>query len=149
MRHPILLKETPILLKGAPVLVAEDDLLQALDIAESLKEAGATVIGPVSRLDDALLLVRRGKCSAAILDFRLGDANIIPLGQELFRRNIPFVIHTGYDCTGVLPGQWRGCKLIWKPANIRYLVQTVAALVRWTRCLAYTFRETAQAHSPF
>jgi DNA-binding NtrC family response regulator len=121
------------ILQGKPILVVEDDALQGLDLAEILKEAGACVIGPISSSEEAIGLVRRRACSAAIIDFRLRQFNAIPIGQELYEQEIPFIIHTGYDCLGVLPPHWRGCRVIVKPAGVNELVWTIAALVRWRR----------------
>jgi DNA-binding response OmpR family regulator len=136
LRHSSLIRVSPFLLRGTPVLVAEDDLLQAMDIGASLKEAGASVIGPVFDVNEAVALARLGLCGAAVLDFRFGSADAIPLGQELQRRRTPFVIHTGYDCRNMLPRQWLGCKVVQKPADMASLVHTVAALVRWRRLYA-------------
>jgi DNA-binding NtrC family response regulator len=119
-------------LQGAlPVLVVEDDAVQGLDLTEMLKEAGASVIGPISSMEAAIGAVRSKACAAAIIDFRLGDFNAIPLGEELHQRQIPFVIYTGYDCLGVLPRHWQGCRVVVKPAAVGELVRTIAALVRW------------------
>ena len=120
-----------VALKGAPILVVEDDAFQGLDLALSLEEAGAIVIGPVSDVNDAILVAREGNCLAAIMDFRLGTRDAIELGEELHRHHTPFIIHTAYDCAGRLPAQWHGCKLISKPADIPGLIRTIAALLRW------------------
>lgn len=106
-------------------------MLLGLDLAEMLKEAGASIIGPVASSEEAIALVRTTACSAAIIDFRLGSFNAMPIGQELQEREVPFVIHTGYDCLGVLPRHWRGCKVVIKPAATQELIRTVAVLVRW------------------
>ena len=133
-----------ILQQALPVLVVEDDAVQALDVMEMLKEAGASVIGPVASMEAAIAAVRAKSCAAAIIDFRLGDFNAIPLGEELHRQQIPFVIYTGYDCLGVLPRHWEGCRVVVKPAAAGELVRTVAALVRWRQ-----MRDGAEdAHSP-
>ncbi len=136
MRYPFRFKGNSSLFDGTPILVAEDDVLQALDLVEALQAAGASVIGPVGDLSHALELAREGACRAAILDFRLGSEDATSVGNELDRQQTPFVIHTGYDCRDMLPGQWRGCRLVQKPANIERLVYTVAALVRWQRLIA-------------
>jgi DNA-binding NtrC family response regulator len=120
-----------ISLKGAPILLVEDDALQALDLAFSLKEAGAIVIGPLANPSDAIPVAREGNCLAAIMDFRLGTSDAIELGEELYRHDTPFIIHTGYDCADMLPEQWRGCKVISKPADIDHLIRTISALLRW------------------
>jgi DNA-binding response OmpR family regulator len=124
------------ILKGAPILVVEDDLIQALDLAESLKEAGASVLGPTSNLDEAVRVAQGGHCRGAILDFRLGARDAMPIAHEFQRCQIPFVIHSGYQCADQVPADWLGCKLVSKPANIPKLIRTMAALMRWRRLLA-------------
>ena len=110
--------------------MVEDDMLQALDIATSLEDAGACVIGPILDLDEAIRTVQITPCRAAVLDFRLDRRNTIPLGEELHQRGTPFIIHTGYDCREMLPAQWHGCWVVPKPANIPDLIRAVAALAR-------------------
>ena len=133
------------LLEGTPILVVEDDTIQALDIAETLKEAGASIIGPVADLEEAVSIARSGRCGAAVLDFCLRGGDTIALGQELHRRQTPFVIHTGYDCLGMLPPQWQGCQLVSKPADSVKLVHTVAALLRWRRLMERRVRHNSAA----
>jgi DNA-binding response OmpR family regulator len=119
------------ILKGVPILVVEDDLIQALDLAESLREGGASVVGPVCDPNEAVRLARENGCRAAVLDFQLGSRNTAQIALELQRQQTPFVIHTGYHCAELLPFHWPGCRVVAKPADIPRLVRTVAALVRW------------------
>ena len=105
-------------------------MLQALDIATSLEDAGACVIGPVLDLDEAIRTVQITPCRAAVLNFGLDRRNTIPLGQELYQRGTPFIIYTGYDCREMLPAQWHGYWVVPKPANIPDLVRTVAVVAR-------------------
>lgn len=116
--------------EGMPILVAEDDMLQALDLSNSFEDAGATVLGPATRIEEALGLLDKNNCGAALLDFKFGRQTADPLIDDLYRRRIPFVVHTGYWDI-MLPQKWPGCRVIPKPASIPHLVQTVAKLVRW------------------
>lgn len=120
-------------LQGYSILVVEDDPLQALDIAESLGEAGAAIVGPVYDLHEAVRVVRTESADAAVLDFRFGMQNSTDLAQELYRQRTPFVIHTGYHEVPTIVSQWRGCRLIAKPSNIARLIKTLEALMRWKR----------------
>jgi DNA-binding NtrC family response regulator len=115
---------------GAHVLIVEDEFLQALDMSYSLAEAGARVVGPVSTVQDAITLLAGQPCCVAVLDFCLGLNNVIPLAEELHRRRVPFVIHTGYNCLGLLPAKWRNWRLLSKPCPTAGLIDVVAELMR-------------------
>lgn len=119
--------------EGMPILVAEDDMLQALDLSNTFQDAGATVLGPATKVDEALDILDRHKCGAALLDFKFGRQTAGPLIDDLYRRRIPFVVHTGYWDIKMLPQKWPGCRVISKPSSIPHLIQTVAKLVRWRR----------------
>lgn len=136
------------ILKGMPVLVVEDDQLQALDLAHSLMEAGALVIGPAADVSDANRIIQTRPCRATILDFRLGTADASPLAAELYRRRTPFVIHTAYDPSGIVSPDWTGCKLIPKPSDMANLIKTLAVLLRWQRLAEYRAREQGFGISP-
>ena len=62
---------TRSLLLGLRILVVEDDAIIALDIAGTLADAGATVIGPVYRVAPALDLLKTSTIDIAVLDYRL------------------------------------------------------------------------------
>lgn len=68
-----------------------------------------------------------------MLDFKFGKQTAGPLIDDLYRRRIPFVVHTGYWDVKAFPHTWLGCRVISKPASIPGLIQTVAKLVRWRR----------------
>jgi CheY-like chemotaxis protein len=76
-------------------LVVEDEPLIAMDIAQGLKTAGASV--SVARtLSDALTKVEAPDLSAAVLDHRLNDGNSSRICDRLDVRNIPFVVYSGF-----------------------------------------------------
>ena len=59
--------------QGRRILVVEDDFLVALDMEEQLEAAGATVVGPVPSIKDALgLMAIAPGLDAAMLDVNLG-----------------------------------------------------------------------------
>lgn len=123
----------PRFLLGNPILVIEDDMLQALDLAASLREAGALPMGPASSTKDALELLDSTSCEAAILDLRLDDGDGTALAWELYRRHLPFIVHTGYMETRFLPAHWPGCQIMFKPACMDKLIRTLDRLARWKR----------------
>jgi CheY-like chemotaxis protein len=84
------------ILQGRTILVVEDQSLVALDIADSLTKAGASV-QRAATLQEGLPLAEHPQLSAAILDFVLRDGDSGVLCARLTERGIPFVVYTGYD----------------------------------------------------
>ena len=97
------------------ILVVEDEPLIAYEIALTLEEAGARVIGPVGSLEKALETIGRTSPHAAVLDVRLGRDDVGPAAAVLAARGIPFVFHTGHADAGLL-ADWPGRPIIRKPA---------------------------------
>jgi len=89
------LQQTP-LLAGRSILVVEDETLILIDVTEELQQAGAMVTS-VRTLQSALDAVRQSNFDAAVLDYRLPDGKSTQICEELQLRNIPFVIHSGYE----------------------------------------------------
>lgn len=107
------------------MLVVEDEPLIALDIAEAMRTAGASVL-TAHKLEDGLRLAAHPDLSAAIVDFGLSDDVGTALCERLTERGVPFVLHSGYvhideACrTGVV---------VPKPATPYQLVTAVEGLV--------------------
>ena len=120
-------------LAGARILVVEDDAVQALDLAASLADAGAAIIGPVASLSEASDLALGSACDAAILDLRLRDRNATALARQLLQQGIPFIVYTGYPDSAFFRSDWPGYELVTKPADLKQLMRRVAALIAWKR----------------
>ena len=91
------LKEQPAQASGRRrVLVVEDEPLIAMDIAHTLAEAGYDVIGPAGSVAEALSLIARSGCDAAVLDINLGAETAEPVARELIRRGTPYIATSGY-----------------------------------------------------
>jgi DNA-binding response OmpR family regulator len=84
-------------LKGKQVLVVEDEALVSMLIEDELRDAGATVLGPAVRVDDAVRLVEAaaadGGISAAVLDINLEGRHVASVANRL---GVPFLFATGY-----------------------------------------------------
>jgi CheY-like chemotaxis protein len=89
-------------LTGRSILVVEDEPLIALEIDEGLKRSGAKVI-TAWELPCALKLATDADLSAAVIDYKIGDADSSKLCRLLKERQIPFLIYSGYD---IVEGQW-------------------------------------------
>jgi CheY-like chemotaxis protein len=77
------------------LLVVEDNLLNGQFMRQILSDLGYGVIGPVDTLDETLRVIETVPIDGAVMDVRLGEANIQPAASELARREIPFILATG------------------------------------------------------
>jgi DNA-binding NtrC family response regulator len=82
--------------QNCSVLVAEDEAVQALDLAITLNDFGCTVLGPASSVAEAASLLDKARPNLALLDVRLRDGDVEPLAESLTAVGIPFALVTGY-----------------------------------------------------
>jgi len=82
---------------GRRVLVVEDEPLIAMEIDESLQDAGFKVLGPANSVAEALSLLDQGGCDVAVLDINLGTETSEPIARELIRVGTPFITMSGYS----------------------------------------------------
>lgn len=83
-------------LEGTHVLVVEDEALMAIDLADRLTEAGASIVGPYASVSEAIDCLGRADIDVAVIDFVLADRNSDALQQALESRDVPFIVLTGY-----------------------------------------------------
>ena len=84
-------------LNEARILVVEDEPMLAYALEETLVEAGFEIAGVAGRLDQALKIVERGDCDAAIIDANLAGVSAAPVASALLAQSIPFVVVSGYS----------------------------------------------------
>lgn len=113
-------------LQGCVVLVVEDEALIALDIAQSLKDAGAEVI--ISRtLDDAMKQAELPNLDAAVIDHALHDGlTTSDVCAKLKERNVAFIVYSGHN---KLEGACASGELVHKPASPQMLVTTLRGVL--------------------
>ncbi|MFO1081351.1 MAG: response regulator [Reyranellaceae bacterium] len=114
-------------LDGRRLLVVEDDYIIAIELARSLEELGAEVLGPVGTVRAALGLVakNRERLDGAVLDVNLGSELAYPIADALAERAIPFVFATGYD-EFVIPAAYAGAPRCEKPVDNAALARVLA-----------------------
>jgi CheY-like chemotaxis protein len=83
-------------LAGRSVLIVEDEPLIALHIRTEFEKAGANAI-TVHSLRDAVGHVERDGLSGAVLDYGRGSQDGDALCRHLKQRDIPFILHSGYE----------------------------------------------------
>src|SRR5262249_22069686 len=66
--------------------------------------------------------------SAAIVDLCLGAQSAIPICRHLANRNVPFVVHTGYE-PDTIEREWPATPIMRKPANPIDVVHALAGAV--------------------
>lgn len=115
-------------LEGRRVLVVEDELLLAIDYCDRLTEAGAVILGPFPSVSQALKCVDTTRIDVALLDYALADQTSDPLQTALERRQIPYVIISGYP--RVLVRREACQEVLSKPVSPQALCEAVKALCR-------------------
>jgi CheY-like chemotaxis protein len=101
-------------LDGLRVLVVEDEMMVSMLIEDMLAELGCEVVGPASRLDEAMELARAVDIDCAVLDVNLGGQPIFPLADLLRERGRPYAFATGYGDAGLRDVD-RGSPVLQKP----------------------------------
>ena len=115
------------MLQGMRILVVEDEFVLAQELAAHFREAGATVLGPVSSIARAERYL--DAADAAILDINLNGEVVFPLADELDKKGVPFVFFSGNDQIG-LPERFRYAQTLSKPMGFRAASEILAAQSR-------------------
>jgi len=114
-------------LDGLRVLVVEDEMMVSMLIEDMLDDLGCKVVGPASRLDEAIELAERGELDCAVLDVNLGGQPIFPLADLLRERGRPFAFATGYGDAGLREVD-RGSPVLQKPFRENDLARVLSQL---------------------
>jgi DNA-binding response OmpR family regulator len=112
-RHPSL--------RDCCILVVEDDFYLAEDIADTLRNEGAHILGPAASVQDAFTLLQEKRPDAAVLDVNLGLGTSFELGRALRSRDVPILFATGYEAK-IIPRDLSDAPHLIKPLNMNILV---------------------------
>jgi CheY-like chemotaxis protein len=115
-------------LSGQRVFVVEDEMIVAWLIEDMLAELGCTVVGPATRVDEALKMLEITAIDLAVVDVNLNGQRSYPVVDALADRGVPFAFSTGYHVDS-LPVRYRGFPLLRKPFGRSKLSETLAALL--------------------
>lgn len=111
------------------VLIVEDELLIAMELVGVLELRGATVVGPVSRIRDAMVAIEKAtRLDGAILDMNLRGELSLPVAEKLCANNVPFVFTTGYGEDNV-PERFEHIPLLSKPIGAMEVVDKLAEII--------------------
>jgi CheY-like chemotaxis protein len=114
-------------LEGLRVLVVEDEMMVSMLIEDMLSDLGCAVVGPASRLDEAMQLAREAELDCAVLDVNLGGQPIFPLADLLREMGAPFAFATGYGDAGLRDVD-RGSPVLQKPFREADLARVLGEL---------------------
>jgi PAS domain S-box-containing protein len=82
---------------GNRLMIVEDEALVAMALRDTLDDLGFSIVGPFSRISEAMIALRSNHIDAAVLDVNLGGELIYPLADVLTAARVPFVFITGYS----------------------------------------------------
>lgn len=116
-------------LNGKRIVVVEDDFVLATDICRTLRDLGATVLGPAPTPYYAMHLIGRKKVDAAVLDVRLHGTLVFEVADMLREQGVPILFATGTDRMS-MPGRFRESPLLEKPFDPKKLVSAIQAMTR-------------------
>jgi CheY-like chemotaxis protein len=114
-------------LAGRRVLVVEDEYFIADELARSLADLGADVVGPVAGENEALAFLDTEKVDLAVLDINLEGRIGFAVADALSRLAVPFVFATGYD-RGTIPGRYQRVPHWEKPFDAAALARSLAGM---------------------
>ena len=113
-------------LTGHRVLLVEDEAILAFDLKAMIHEANGVVIAYAPNVAKALKLVNTPGLTLAVLDFRLGSENSLPVARKLHAAAVPFLFYTGNaQC---IPEIWPSVPILPKPVDPTRLINTLASL---------------------
>jgi DNA-binding response OmpR family regulator len=111
------------------ILVVEDEYLLAIDLVDALKRQGASVVGPVFGLAEALKAISDASVlDGAIVDLNLRGEMSFPVAELLQAKKVPFLLTSGYDRSAV-SARFVDVPLIEKPFDAVVVVETLKSLM--------------------
>ena len=99
---------------GSSILIIEDSPVIALATEEMILAFGYIPAGPVGNMASALEYAESGGVDAAIVDLNIRGTKTFALFSILKRRNIPFLIISGY-ADWKMPEEWADRPRLQKP----------------------------------
>ncbi|MBS0519866.1 MAG: response regulator [Proteobacteria bacterium] len=114
-------------LEGRTVLVVEDNPEIAFELASTLEEAGAVVVGPVATVQGAFDQMADRAIEVALLDVTLrDDETAFPLADALAALRVPFVFISGQS-SALMPPRYHDRAFLNKPYKGEEVIDRVLA----------------------
>lgn len=114
------------LLQGRRILIVEDEYMIASGVQRALASAGATVLGPIGNLDDALSFIQsEPHIDGALLDANLVGVYAYPAADLLLSRGVKIVFATGYDLADI-PDRFSVVPRCQKPFSAKRILEVIS-----------------------
>ncbi len=110
------------------ILLVEDNMLLALDLAQSLKRLGARAVTTAASLQDGLAKAEAGSFDLAILDLSLRGETCVPIADHLTAQGTPFAFVSGYNAQVIVPDAYSHVPLLTKPVDEASLARCLTRL---------------------
>jgi CheY-like chemotaxis protein len=114
-------------LMGVRILIVEDDALFAKSMKRMLIRLGCVVTAIATSVEEAFAAIKEPVAfDCVILDVRLGPEITSNIAGHLVRREIPFIVCSGYDIR--LP--WMNIPVLSKPHTLGELAKALMKALR-------------------
>jgi len=97
------------------ILVAEDEMIVAFDLCDTVEEAGFRVEGPHAAISSAMLAFQKEKPDLAILDIGLDDGDVFALARTLEKEDVPIIFHSGRRSREEIQSHFPTARTLLKP----------------------------------
>lgn len=111
------------------ILIAEDEMIIAFDLCDTVKEAGYHVEGPHAGISSAMLAFQKEKPALAILDIDLADGDVLGLAETMVAEDVPIIFHTGGFPKEELAARFPTAKTLLKPVPPAEMLEAVNAVL--------------------
>ena len=111
------------------VLLAEDEMIVAFDLSETVKEAGFEVDGPHTNVSSTMLAFQVERPDLAILDINLDDGNVFQLAEMLEAEHVPLIFHSGRYSKSDIEAKFPGARVLTKPTPPTEILQAMNDLL--------------------
>ena len=107
------------------ILVAEDELIVAHDLCDTVEEAGFIVEGPFDDPSDAMLAFEKRKPDLAILDINLQGGTAYSLAEKMMAKDVPVIFHSGAVTSDEVQALYPNASALSKPCPPAVIIDTV------------------------
>lgn len=116
-------------LKGLRVLIVEDQAPIALQLEDMLVDSECEVVGPASRVDQALKLLEEQAVDTAVLDINIAGDLVYPVADAMDARGLPYIFATGYSPSDVA-SPYGDRRILQKPFSRRVFLDAIRETIR-------------------
>ena len=108
------------------ILVAEDELIVAYDLRDTVEEAGYRVEGPHAGISSAMFAFQKQRPDLAILDIQLDDGMVFEFAEKLAEQGVPIIFHSGLHTREEIAERFPGARTLEKPCPPAEMLDAVS-----------------------